>query len=1085
MDGKKVYQIIINGVEKSIKDLTTLETVLNRLDKTFKGADVQVKAAAKSSQTRAKALTDEEKAAKKLEATQKRIENVNSEANRAQVKANQELREKNRLLSREIAQNNLAEGSIKAMGMQLTDLRNEYESLSEEQRNNVEIGGELLARIQSLDENYKRLRESTGNFRDSVGNYQKAVSGLGQLESAMSKLGSASNGMQNSLLTSGVLMSSFGAMSEKASEAQKILAQVVALVAVAQAVSNETTKKGFLATSASVAMDKVKTVQLKAKAVAENLATKSTVGATIAQKAFNKVAMANPYVLLAMLLVTVVGALFAFSRRTETAAEKQKRLNEEQKTWLEYLETEKTRIETASNLRVKALERQIQLLQSQGGSIKQIQKLEKDVLIEKLAANKQIQDDYKNEIRLLNSNQENLREYYKILRRIKEYQAKGFKNVWVDFDLSGKKVKEKADKAIERIQGVIDNLETSINVAIELQTDEADLKNQLEILENNHKKANQDAIKEAQRYAVERAGVELEQIRKLEDLKLKLQGQSLEAQRQAIKYEYDRQVEDLKTKLKTDLTLNTGARQAINGQIVALEKLKNKELLKLDNERADAQLEIQKQIEDIRISLIADTLERRKAEITKNYNREIDDLRMRIFEEEGLTVGEKKKLNEKIVLLEQKQAQELEALRIERLKRISNIELQELETQFDKAKEKIGEVVSKQQSGAFKGVINIDETRSNIAEFNSILETYINGLTEHQKKLKETHEATLKTLQEGSPEYIEEIQKYATAHDELQKKITGAQIQITENIQKQQNLNIDYLKSAFDKISEYAAIAAEAITSVLDTFNLALQFSMDELNSQLETINQHYENASSLRQKYSENVEKIEEQIREANGKSLEVLKSNLQKQTALRNEAAREESRLALEKQKKEEEIAAKAKQMKRNELIGNIAMGIANTAQSVTKALTLVFPLNLVMAGLVGSMGTIQVGLMSQQLTKLADGGEIKGKSHAEGGARILGTNIEVEGGEFVVNKASYAANAPLVNMINETKGAVSVQDLASVMPMVEAPQVSQAFISEKSEQRIIEAIKNINFNPVVSVTDINDVQNDIVRVKEISGY
>ena len=260
---------------------------------------------------------------------------------------------------------------------------------------------------------------------------------------------------------------------------------------------------------------------------------------------------------------------------------------------------------------------------------------------------------------------------------------------------------------------------------------------------------------------------------------------------------------------------------------------------------------------------------------------------------------------------------------------------------------------------------------------------------------------------------------------------------------------------------------------------------MDELNSQLETINQHYENASSLRQKHSENVEKIEEQIREANGKSLEVLKSNLQKQTALRNEAAREESRLALEKQKKEEEIAAKAKQMKRNELIGNIAMGIANTAQSVTKALTLVFPLNLVVAGLVGSMGTIQVGLMSQQLTKLADGGEIKGKSHAEGGARILGTNIEVEGGEFVVNKASYAANAPLVNMINETKGAVSVQDLASVMPMVEAPQVSQAFISEKSEQRIIEAIKNINFNPVVSVTDINDVQNDIVRVKEISGY
>ena len=133
----------------------------------------------------------------------------------------------------------------------------------------------------------------------------------------------------------------------------------------------------------------------------------------------------------------------------------------------------------------------------------------------------------------------------------------------------------------------------------------------------------------------------------------------------------------------------------------------------------------------------------------------------------------------------------------------------------------------------------------------------------------------------------------------MQKKITGAQLQITENIQKQQNLNIDYLKSAFDKISEYAAIAAEAITSVLDTFNLALQFSMDELNSQLETINQHYENASSLRQKHSENVEKIEEQIREANGKSLEVLKATC-KTDGTKKRAAREESRLALEKQKR-----------------------------------------------------------------------------------------------------------------------------------------------------------------------------------------
>lgn len=41
--------------------------------------------------------------------------------------------------------------------------------------------------------------------------------------------------------------------------------------------------------------------------------TKATISATVAQKAFNLIANANPYVLLATALVTVVGALTLFS----------------------------------------------------------------------------------------------------------------------------------------------------------------------------------------------------------------------------------------------------------------------------------------------------------------------------------------------------------------------------------------------------------------------------------------------------------------------------------------------------------------------------------------------------------------------------------------------------------------------------------------------------------------------------------------------------------------------------------------------------------------------------------------------------
>lgn len=51
----------------------------------------------------------------------------------------------------------------------------------------------------------------------------------------------------------------------------------------------------------------------------------------------------------------------------------------------------------------------------------------------------------------------------------------------------------------------------------------------------------------------------------------------------------------------------------------------------------------------------------------------------------------------------------------------------------------------------------------------------------------------------------------------------------------------------------------------------------------------------------------------------------------------------------------------------------------------------------------------------TELANGGMIRGISHSQGGMPILGTNIEVEGGEYVINKESTRKNLPLLNKIN----------------------------------------------------------------------
>ena len=59
---------------------------------------------------------------------------------------------------------------------------------------------------------------------------------------------------------------------------------------------------------------------------------------------------------------------------------------------------------------------------------------------------------------------------------------------------------------------------------------------------------------------------------------------------------------------------------------------------------------------------------------------------------------------------------------------------------------------------------------------------------------------------------------------------------------------------------------------------------------------------------------------------------------------------------------------------------------------------------------------GLTTNQTVRGANGGLLSGPSHARGGMPILGSNIEVEGGEFVVNKKSAAKNIGILSAINQ---------------------------------------------------------------------
>lgn len=113
----------------------------------------------------------------------------------------------------------------------------------------------------------------------------------------------------------------FNAETERLNELQARLQSVMAISIGVEQTYQSLIKEGRLIQS-------VRIIQSRAMSKARQLETKNTIGATIAQRALNAVAKANPYVLLAGAIISVVGALALFTKRNKEALEQQKKLNE-------------------------------------------------------------------------------------------------------------------------------------------------------------------------------------------------------------------------------------------------------------------------------------------------------------------------------------------------------------------------------------------------------------------------------------------------------------------------------------------------------------------------------------------------------------------------------------------------------------------------------------------------------------------------------------------------------------------------------------------------------------------------------------
>ena len=275
---------------------------------------------------------------------------------------------------------------------------------------------------------------------------------------------------------------------------------------------------------------------------------------------------------------------------------------------------------------------------------------------------------------------------------------------------------------------------------------------------------------------------------------------------------------------------------------------------------------------------------------------------------------------------------------------------------------------------------------------------------------------------------------------------------------------------------------------IAEGFSALLDFEIEEAQEALDKATEMHDKSVDKLEESQNKVQELNDKMKNSSGAQLEALKQQQADEMLLLAQREAEEKRLAREKEKREKELDKKQKQQRKLELKMQLIEGIVNTAVSVTKALTWGWPLGAIFAGIIGAMGAMQTAIIRKQISKLADGGLLQGRSHAQGGIAVGNTGIEVEGGEYVVNKRSTAKYLPLLQAINE-EGARKKTVANQLGKYANGGQLNYQRISSNLDSvdtnKVIQnSIDQIDMHPVVSVQEISRVQKHLVSVRELAG-
>lgn len=385
------------------------------------------------------------------------------------------------------------------------------------------------------------------------------------------------------------------------------------------------------------------------------------------------------------------------------------------------------------------------------------------------------------------------------------------------------------------------------------------------------------------------------------------------------------------------------------------------------------------------------------------------------------------------------------------------------------------------------GIINLGKTKNNLKYAKEMYTKAFDEIRDEQKKLIEDLENN----------YIS-FGDFTNANNELNEEAKYVKGKLKE-IEADSK---DSIGKFIDSINTYIQAIGQGIQDVLsqvwENQDAAYDKEIENLDKWIDKYEEKLQEQKDITQEYANNIDSIEDELATARGDRREKLIDDLNAQMAAQRASLAQQKMIENEENKLKDKKEKLELQQRKRERDRAVISAIISTALATANGLATqpFVPVGIAMGALAGTLGAVQIALIKSQ--KYANGGVIQGKSHSQGGVKVLGGRAEVEGGEFITNKQSTSANLDILEFINSKKRRVDLNDLVTFYSSKKAlpkPMAKTKFANGGEipslrtdldiNDKLITMFEEFGRRPsVVSVVDIIKAQDKVNKVRTLAG-